>query len=62
LYIAKQKAIIRLGDGFLHLLPVVLLIGFMQMAPEHNRLAVRLDLFLPGSLPVGDDEIAFGDS
>lgn len=58
MHIVKQKAIIRLGDGFLQLLPVVLFLRFVQMAPEDNWLTVRLDLFLPGRPVPGSRSLA----
>ncbi len=59
----NEKAIIRcIGDGFLQLLPVVLLLDLVDVTPERNGLPVREYLFLASGFPVREDIVSFGDS
>lgn len=61
--VVKEKAIIRsIGDGFLQLFPVVLLLDLVEVTPERNGLPVREYLFLTGGLPVREKIVSFGDS
>lgn len=58
----KKPSSVVIGDGFLQLLPVVLLLDLVEVTPERNRLPVREYLFLASGFPVREEIISFSDS
>lgn len=59
----NEKAIIRgIGDGFLQLLSVVLLLDLVEVTPERNRLPVREYLFLASGFTIREEIVSFSDS
>ena len=51
-----------MGDGFLHLLAIVLFLGVLQVTSECDGLAVCENLFLACGFSVREEEITLGDS